>query len=171
MHFDKKFIEDDFEKDNSIAYERSPKGIITIHLGFLQILHHYSIELEIPKKLFDAAEHEKSIQLVVDESAVPNINCKLKSETTETQNSNHKHHEDCVALNIEFNATREKLVREEVFLVNATTGSHVKLILIARVLGRGKGTPMLRNGIHCIGVDHDEESENSDWQSFSSNKN
>ena len=33
--------------------------------------------------------------------------------------------------------------------------------------GKGQGTPMLRDGIHCIGVDEvDEESELSDWQGF-----
>jgi hypothetical protein len=32
--------------------------------------------------------------------------------------------------------------------------------------GRGKGTPLLRNGIRSIGVELDEESEASDWQGF-----
>jgi hypothetical protein len=32
--------------------------------------------------------------------------------------------------------------------------------------GRGKGTPLLRNGIRCIGVELDDESEASDWQGF-----
>jgi hypothetical protein len=33
-------------------------------------------------------------------------------------------------------------------------------------IGRGKGTPLLRNGIKCIGVELDDESEASDWQGF-----
>jgi hypothetical protein len=32
--------------------------------------------------------------------------------------------------------------------------------------GRGKGTPLLRNGIRCIGVELDDESEASDWHGF-----
>ena len=34
------------------------------------------------------------------------------------------------------------------------------------LLGKGKGTPALRRGIHCIGVEVDDESEQSDWQGF-----
>lgn len=32
--------------------------------------------------------------------------------------------------------------------------------------GKGKGTPTLRRGIKCVGVEPDEESELSDWQGF-----
>lgn len=34
------------------------------------------------------------------------------------------------------------------------------------LLGKGKGTPLLKNGIKCIGVEVDDESEASDWQGF-----
>ena len=33
-------------------------------------------------------------------------------------------------------------------------------------VGKGKGTPALRRGIHCIGIDVEDESEQSDWQGF-----
>ena len=33
--------------------------------------------------------------------------------------------------------------------------------------GKGKGTPALKNGIRCLGIDVDMDSEaNSDWQGF-----
>ena len=40
--------------------------------------------------------------------------------------------------------------------------------VVARVLGKGKGTPMLRNGIKCLETitDLDTETEASDWQGF-----
>jgi hypothetical protein len=38
--------------------------------------------------------------------------------------------------------------------------------LIYQNLGKGQGTPMLKDGIHLIGVEIDEESEASDWQGF-----
>ena len=38
------------------------------------------------------------------------------------------------------------------------------------ILGKGQGTPMLKDGIHCIGVQVDEESEASDWQGFDWNE-
>jgi len=45
----------------------------------------------------------------------------------------------------------------------------IKIVLHARVLGKGKGTPMLKNGIRCTGSipDPDESDINSDWQGFS----
>ena len=33
-------------------------------------------------------------------------------------------------------------------------------------VGKGKGTPFIRVGIHCTGIDIDEESEGSDWPGF-----
>lgn len=32
--------------------------------------------------------------------------------------------------------------------------------------GKHKGTPMLKNGIRCVGMDPDDESEQSDWGGF-----
>ena len=34
------------------------------------------------------------------------------------------------------------------------------------MLGKGQGTPMLKDGIHSIAVEPDDESEASDWQGF-----
>ena len=66
---------------------------------------------------------------------------------------------------------KEKLTREKFSLVD--TGSSdgklsVDMELVARVLGKGKGTPMLRDGIRCIGTlaQLDSETEASDWQGF-----
>ena len=44
----------------------------------------------------------------------------------------------------------------------------LKIEMVARVLGKGKGTPMLRDGIKCVEVlqDLDTETEASDWQGF-----
>lgn len=33
-------------------------------------------------------------------------------------------------------------------------------------LGKHKGTPMLKNGIKCVGMDPDEETDQSDWGGF-----
>jgi hypothetical protein len=42
----------------------------------------------------------------------------------------------------------------------------LSLGLIYSNLGKGQGTPMLKDGIHLVGVELDEESEASDWQGF-----
>lgn len=72
-------------------------------------------------------------------------------------------------MKIEFFAYKEKLIKEQLIVVNAKNSKEIfKLILLARVLGKGKGTPMLKNGIHCIGIDKDGESESeaSDFSGF-----
>jgi hypothetical protein len=73
-------------------------------------------------------------------------------------------------MDVEFFAHKEKLLKEELKLTaNNDPNDKFKLMFQARVLGRGKGTPMLRNGIHCIGIDADDESDASDWHGFSRN--
>lgn len=39
-------------------------------------------------------------------------------------------------------------------------------VLLLSLVGKHKGTPMLKNGIKCIGMDADDESEQSDWAGF-----
>ena len=53
------------------------------------------------------------------------------------------------------------------FTLHARDGSrHVKILINARVMGKNKGTPMLKNGIKCIHIPDDSVSEASDWQGF-----
>lgn len=88
----------------------------------------------------------------VDEATVPNIHCKLltfKGDTTEQS--------QFYEAEIEFFAHKEKLLKEELKLITSTD-KPVKLLFSARVLGRGKGTPMLKNGIHLLGIEDDDES-------------
>jgi len=40
------------------------------------------------------------------------------------------------------------------------------LIKVMLYAGKNKGTPMIRNGIKCVGIDADEDSEQSDWAGF-----
>lgn len=155
VHFDPKSIKDDFEEDNTIVYQKSTIGnSITIHLGFLQIDHRYKIELKLPKVLISNDE----FNLTTDDSVVPNINCKL-TEFLGKQSDKNEYYE----MNIEFLAHKEKLLKEELNLKNAQTEDKFKFIFYARVLGRGKGTPMLKKGIHLIGVEADPEDTDSDY--------
>lgn len=67
-------------------------------------------------------------------------------------------------IKVEYFAHKEKLLREELKLIRKKDAEELlKLVITARVLGKGKGTPMLRNGIHCLGFEGDDESsEQSD---------
>ena len=48
------------------------------------------------------------------------------------------------------------------------TGISLDLEVVARVLGKGKGTPMLRDGVKCVETlsNLDTDTEASDWQGF-----
>lgn len=145
---------DDFESDHANpVIQQGPHNKINIHLGFLQVKHRYRVELNVPDDILAAYKHKNhSLVLKVDESKVPNINCKLlsfKGKTSEQSTS--------YEVEIEFFAHKEKLLKEELNLITSDE-KDVKLIFHARVLGRGKGTPMLKNGIHLLGIEDDVES-------------
>nr|XP_040226956.2 UPF0687 protein C20orf27 homolog [Anopheles coluzzii] len=171
VHFDQAVINDGLH-DNSIIYQVAPDGTsLTVHLGFLQINHRYRIELNVPAQAIkDAGFTADGISaFVAQDVAVPNVHCRLldfPSRTVEVKGVEH------FAVTIEFFAHKEKLLKECLHLCGKEeAGRRLELILVARVLGKGKGTPMLRNGIHCIGVEkNDDESEMSDWQGFAKEK-
>jgi Domain of unknown function (DUF4517) len=133
--------------------QKGQQGKISVHLGFLQVKHRYRIELNIPVDILaEFKETDKKLVLQLDDTDVPNINCKLlsfKSDTTEQS--------QFYETEIEFFAHKEKLLKEELKLLTSE-GKSVKLIFSARSLGRGKGTPMLKNGVHLLGIEDDEES-------------
>jgi hypothetical protein len=148
VHF---VIQDTFEHSNNIVYQRHGSKL-DVHLGFLQINHKYQIKLELDESLLNFKQIENgSLKLVEEERKVPNINVRLFEFSPKDNN---------YELVIEFFAHKEKLVKDELTLVNVDNNEEKqKFVFHARVLGRGKGTPMLRNGIRCIEVKNDEESE------------
>lgn len=133
--------------------QKGQHGKINIHLGFLQVKHRYKVELKIPAEfLADYIDKSHKLVLRVDDAEVPNIQCKLlsfKGETTEQS--------EVYEAEIEFFAHKEKLLKEELKLITSDE-KPVKFVFSARVLGRGKGTPMLKNGVHLLGIEDDDES-------------
>lgn len=128
--------------------------------------HRYVIELSIPLKTiaFDDFDWKNSIIESDDNgTSVPNVNCKLAEYLG--------YKDDHIELKIDYFAHKERLLKETLICVfaNADKKQQLKLVISARVLGRGKGTPMLRNGIHCTGIEIDDESDASDWAGFSRN--
>lgn len=178
VHFDQTTLrDDDFESDNNcVTYQQAGDNIVVVHLGFLQINHRYLIELSLPSDLFKC-NTSVPINLVADNSSVPSLHCKLADKISlidvETNgaaanDNGHVSHGNekptkHYVIKVEYFAYREKLLREELKLINANNSVELlKLVVTARVLGKGKGTPMLRNGIHCIGAEPDDESEMSE---------
>jgi hypothetical protein len=89
-------------------------------------------------------------------------NGKNPSGNTCTKNDSIKY-----KISVELFAHKEKLLKEQICLHSSQNPSQTfTLVFHSRVLGKGKGTPFLKNGIKCIGIEMDEDEDNSDWQGF-----
>lgn len=185
VHFDQTTLkEEDFEADSScVTYQQVAENIVDVHLGFLQHKHRYLIELHLPADLFKCQTRD-AINLVADNNIAPNAHCRLADRVTELYKESNEHDngetktnqaatsstttankEKFYVIKVEYFAHKEKLLREELKLINANNSVELlKLMVTARILGKGKGTPMLRAGIHCLGDDSDNESTKSDHQ-------
>ncbi|ELT87054.1 hypothetical protein CAPTEDRAFT_173440, partial [Capitella teleta] len=138
------------QHDSEIVVQTEAESTLGVHLGFLQIHHQYEIRFTIRDTF--------SEELLYD--PLNNLHVKICSVAPSEDGLGHE-------LILDFSAYKEKLMKEEIVLTDATDPSKkLKLMLYARVLGKGKGTPALRNGIHCTGINADYESEHSDWQGF-----
>ncbi|XP_070539800.1 adipose-secreted signaling protein-like isoform X2 [Ptychodera flava] len=144
-----KFPEDVHEPD--IIVEKETDSSISVNLGFLQKDHRYEISFTI----------EDDVRGEVKMSPEEHFWIKVIGAYP-TQNENGH---DVI---LELIARKDGVMSEEFNLVNTTDENQsVKVVLHARVLGRHKGTPLLKEGIHCIGMEAPEdESEASDWAGF-----
>jgi Domain of unknown function (DUF4517) len=127
-------------------------------LGFLQVKHRYRIELNIPIEILAKYCHDNHPLMLKEqhgENSVPNIHCKLLS--FKSNSSKETSQSQFYEAEFEFFAHKEKLLKEELQLLTDDEKT-VKLVFHARVLGRGKGTPMLKTGIHLLGIEDDDES-------------
>ena len=131
------------------------------YLNF-QIKHRYEITFDFECQPIDGL-------LVVrnSDSLTPNLNLHvidLKKESDGSSPENGFKYK----ITLELLAHKEKLLKKHIYLHSSENPSQtVSLTFHARVLGKGKGTPLLKNGIKCIGQDMDEDDdENSDWQGF-----
>lgn len=138
---------------------------MAVHLGFLQMNHRYLVELKLPQQYLQDSKidfNSSDLVLAQADETVPTLNCRLSEYVGYTNGQ--------LELKLTYLAHKEKLLKETLVLVNVKDkDQQLKLVVSARVLGRGKGTPMLRNGIHLVEIVADEESDASDWIGFSKN--
>ncbi|CAG0914435.1 unnamed protein product [Notodromas monacha] len=143
---------DDLPANDEIVVEKLENSHFKVHLGFLQHLHRYVLTFTVPAEDF-------SENLEVVEDAVPSVNSKLISV---------KQVDKGLIFEVEFFAHKDKLLKEKLTLKDGVKNASLILDLNARVLGHGKGTPMLKDGVHCLSVERndDDDGANSDWQGF-----
>ncbi|PAA75072.1 hypothetical protein BOX15_Mlig030935g1 [Macrostomum lignano] len=130
-----------------IVEQNSIDDAMDVHLGFLQVDHIYSIEVPISHSLGQNVQCSQNVFVRL-------LNVQASSEP------------DLDTFTFELFAHKERLMQEVAVLENPDTGKSMAVKFHARVLGKHKGTPALKNGIRSIGIRSEDESECSDWQGF-----
>lgn len=130
------------EETNEIVIEQEDQTIV-LHLGFLKIKHWYAIEFALSS---------------------PSV-CFSDSPDFQTPSNPNRLH-PCVLISCKTQNPSQYLFRAEIFahkerlLTEHITFKGYQFVFEARVLGKTQGTPLLKDGIHCIRVE-DSESETS----------
>lgn len=126
--------------DSKIVLERgSSDSELHVNLGFLQLNHRYEVQFAVEDTLGDGVTWDSS-----------KATCAVVLQANPLSGAEGRQGH---ALLLNFQSSKEKLIAEEIILVNSTGNRKLTLILHARILGKDKGTPVLREGIHCVEKD------------------
>ncbi|XP_061664455.1 adipose-secreted signaling protein [Syngnathoides biaculeatus] len=144
VHFDDKL------HDSVIMVTAEDDGSFLVKVGFLKAQHRYEIAFTLPevpalgKDVFLAPAPSPHLR-VVDVSPAP----------------------EGLKVTCEYMAQQEGVLCEQVQLLSeANDDVCVTVKVHARVMDRHHGTPMLLEGVRCIGMELEYDSEQSDWQGF-----
>ncbi|XP_075704720.1 adipose-secreted signaling protein [Rhinoderma darwinii] len=144
VHFEEKL------HDSVVMVSQEDDGNYLVKVGFLKILHKYELSFTLP-----------SLQrLGRNICAVPLPNPNLRVTNIAALPEGH-------GIKCEYTAHKEGVVKEEMILASeADHKTVIKVVVKARVLDRHHGTPMLLEGVRCIGAEPEYDSEQSDWHGF-----
>lgn len=144
VHFEEKL------HDSVVMVSQEEDGNYLVKVGFLKILHKYEITFTLPALQ----------RLGRNISAVPLPNLNLRVTNITALPEGHR-------ITCEYMAHREGVLKEEMLLASETNDKTlIKVVVQARVLDRHHGTPMLLEGVRCIGAEPEYDSEQSDWHGF-----
>ncbi|XP_056346393.1 adipose-secreted signaling protein isoform X2 [Oenanthe melanoleuca] len=132
--------------DSAVMVTEDKDGHFLVKVGFLKILHKYEITFLLPPRL------GKDICPL----PVPSPNLRVISVTSLPEGH---------SVRCEYTAHKEGVLKEELLLAGHSPG-HVKVTVQARVMDRHHGTPMLLDGVRCVGAELEYDSEQSDWHGF-----
>ncbi|KAM3940435.1 adipose-secreted signaling protein isoform 1-T2 [Leptodactylus fuscus] len=144
VHFEEKL------HDSVVMVCQQEDGNYLVKVGFLKILHKYEITFTLPA-LQRLGRNICAVPL-------PNLNLKVTNITAVPEGHN---------IRCEYTAHKEGVLKEEMILASESNDkSLLKVVVQARVLDRHHGTPMLLEGVKCIGAEAEYDSEQSDWHGF-----
>ncbi|KAE8279197.1 UPF0687 protein C20orf27-like protein [Larimichthys crocea] len=120
-------------------------------VGFLKTQHRYEIVFTLPEV--------PGLGKDVCPAPVPSPHLRITDISSAPEGG--------LKVTCEYMAQHEGVLCEEVLLLSETVeDACVKVKVHARVMDRHHGTPMLLEGVRCIGVELEYDSEQSDWQGF-----
>ncbi|XP_075884383.1 adipose-secreted signaling protein [Nelusetta ayraudi] len=145
VHFEEKL------HDSVVMVTPEDDGNFMVKVGFLKTQHRYEIVFtlpEVPALGKDACP-----------APVPSPHLRITDITPAPEGG--------LQVTCEYMAQQEGVLCEEVLLLSESNDDVcVKVKVHARVMDRHHGTPMLLEGVRCIGVELEYDSEQSDWQGF-----
>nr|XP_057924610.1 adipose-secreted signaling protein [Doryrhamphus excisus] len=145
VHFDDKL------HDSVVMVTSEDDGSFLVKVGFLKTQHRYEITFTLPEVP----------ALGKDVCPAPLASPHLRINDISPAP------EGGVKVTCEYLAQQEGVLYEEVQLLSEDNQDVcVKVKVHARVMDRHHGTPMLLEGVRCIGVELEYDSEQSDWQGF-----
>ncbi|XP_033920756.1 adipose-secreted signaling protein [Melopsittacus undulatus] len=134
--------------DSAVMVTQEGDGSFLVKVGFLKILHKYEITFLLP---WGAGRGLCPIPL-------PSLHLRLTSITPLPAG---------YSVKCEYTAHKEGVLKEEMVLASeAGEGATIRVVVQARVMDRHHGTPMLLDGVRCIGAELEYDSEQSDWHGF-----
>uniref|UniRef100_A0A8C3U341 Adipose-secreted signaling protein n=1 Tax=Catharus ustulatus TaxID=91951 RepID=A0A8C3U341_CATUS len=134
--------------DSAVMVTEDKDGHFLVKVGFLKILHKYEITFVLPLV--------PSLGRDICPLPVPSPNLRVISVTSLPEGH---------SVRCEYTAHKEGVLREELLLAGHGP-SHIKVTVQARVMDRHHGTPMLLDGVRCVGAELEYDSEQSDWHGF-----
>ncbi|XP_049635357.1 UPF0687 protein C20orf27 homolog [Suncus etruscus] len=144
VHFDEKL------HDSVVMVTQENDSSFLVKVGFLKILHRYEITFTLPPV------HRLSSD--IRQLSMPSLHLKLLSIMPSPEG---------YTIKCEYSAHKEGVLREEMLLAcEGGTGARVRVTVQARVMDRHHGTPMLLDGVKCVGAELEYDSEHSDWHGF-----
>ncbi|KAJ8262608.1 hypothetical protein GJAV_G00168310 [Gymnothorax javanicus] len=154
VHFDDKL------HDSVVTVVKEKDGNFLVKVGFLKIQHKYEIVFTLPKV--------PALGTDVCPAPVPNPHLRVTSIKPVPEGG--------LKVTCEYMAHQEGVLQEEMMLLSECRedaslkempeDASLKVRVHARVLDRHHGTPMLLEGVRCVGAELEYDSEHSDWQGF-----
>ncbi|PWA28793.1 hypothetical protein CCH79_00012847 [Gambusia affinis] len=145
VHFDEKL------HDSVVMVTMEEDGNFMVKVGFLKTQHRYEIVFTLPEV--------PAVGKDVCPAPLPNPHLKITDISAAPEGG--------LKITCEYLALQEGVLCEEVLLLSETSDDVcIRVKVHARVMDRHHGTPMLLEGVRCIGTELEYDSEQSDWQGF-----